>query len=131
MPERARRFSRATPAGAALPPLLATHKPYDVQPRQPLPKPPGSPPYRLDLAKVIGSQAIAKIQAAGRIAFHVVGDTGGVASPQSQHLVTAKMVEDSSTSFLYILGDVVYYYGQTADYFQQFYDAYEHYPGPI
>jgi Calcineurin-like phosphoesterase len=34
-------------------------------------------------------------------------------------------------AFFYHLGDVVYYDGEHASYYQQFYDTYLHYPAPI
>jgi Calcineurin-like phosphoesterase len=126
-----RRFSAASPAGGPLPPLLVAPDPDAAQPPQPLPKPEGSPPYRLDLEEVLGAEAVGRVRKAGRITFHVTGDTGGVASPQAQHLVAAKMAADPEASFLYLLGDVVYFYGQGADYFAQFYDAYVDYRRPI
>ena len=34
-------------------------------------------------------------------------------------------------SFFYILGDVIYYYGEASNYYPQFYEPYLHYPAPI
>ncbi len=78
------------------------------------------------------------IRAAGKMVFHIVGDTGGVKAPQSQQLVVSHMENDFSSSdptthpaFFYNLGDVVYYYGQASEYYAQFYDPNVHYPAPI
>lgn len=104
---------------------------------QPIPfEPKGPPPYRLDLARVLGTPAVDAIKAAGRMVFHTVGDTGGVNNPERQLLV-AKGMERSfegnpkPASFFYQIGDVVYFNGETDNYFAQFYDPYEHYPAPI
>ncbi len=37
----------------------------------------------------------------------------------------------SNPSFFYHLGDVVYFYGESSNYYAQFYEPYMHYPGPI
>jgi hypothetical protein len=104
---------------------------------QPIPfEPKGPYPYRLGLDQVLGPEAVGKIAAAGRLVFHTIGDSGGVKDPAAQTLV-AKGLETSFAakanppSFLYHLGDLVYYRGEVDNYFDQFYDAYEHYPAPI
>jgi hypothetical protein len=78
------------------------------------------------------------INASNRLVFHMLGDTGGVKSPQAQQIVTMHMERDfelrdpsSRPSFFYHLGDVVYYYGEAAEYYPQFYEPYFHYPAPI
>jgi hypothetical protein len=95
----------------------------------------------LTLAQVYGSAGPAKMQAitqSGQIVFHCVGDTGSVAGPQTQSLVADKMVTDFDEanaadvpSFFYHLGDVVYYFGEGAYYYDQFYEPYRNYPAPI
>jgi hypothetical protein len=86
----------------------------------------------MDLASVIGADAAQKIQAAGQIVFHTVGDTGGIHSPQFQFAVADAMADDTSgAAFWYHLGDVVYYFGQDQYYFSQFYDPYRNYNAPI
>lgn len=105
---------------------------------QPLPPPTGKPPFRLSLDQVLPAPAIAAIQKAKRLVFHVAGDTGGVKTPASQQIVADHMEQDFQApvttqrpSFFYHLGDVVYYYGEGTEYFPQFYDPYSHYPAPI
>jgi hypothetical protein len=78
------------------------------------------------------------IQNAGQIVFHSVGDTGSVAGPATQSLVADKMVTDFSEanavdvpSFFFHLGDVVYYFGESTYYYDQFYEPYRNYPAPI
>src|SRR5215472_15392365 len=98
---------------------------------EPIPAPRSSAP--MDLAAVIGSPAEQKIQNAGQIVFHSVGDTGGIHSPQFQFAVADAMASDtaSGAAFFYHLGDVVYYFGQEQYYFEQFYDPYRDYNAPI
>jgi hypothetical protein len=95
------------------------------------------PPVRsttpMELSSVIGVDPVQKIQKAGRITFHTVGDTGGIHSPEFQFAVADAMANDlaSGASFWYHLGDVVYYFGQEEYYFEQFYDPYRNYNAPI
>src|SRR5882757_6473666 len=95
----------------------------------------------LTLQQVYGSGGAAKIAAiekAGQIVFHSVGDTGSVVGPATQSLVADKMVTDFNEanaadvpSFLFNLGDVVYYFGEATYYYDQFYTPYRDYPAPI
>ena len=95
----------------------------------------------LTLEQVYGSAGAAKVQAiqqAGQIVFHSVGDTGSVVGPATQSLVADKMVTDFTEtnaadvpSFLFHLGDVVYYFGEATYYYDQFYEPYRDYPAPI
>jgi Calcineurin-like phosphoesterase len=95
------------------------------------------PPVRsttpMDLSAVIGASLVQKIQNAGKITFHTVGDTGGIHDPEFQFAVADAMADDlaSGASFWYHLGDVVYYFGQEQYYFEQFYDPYRNYNAPI
>jgi len=101
---------------------------------QPLPPPLGEPPYHVALDSLVPKIA-ADAAAAGHLVFHVVGDTGGVKSPDYQRRTAAAMKGDLNDSdaprFFYHLGDVVYYNGQIADYYDQFYEPYDHYDAPI
>lgn len=93
------------------------------------------------LAQVYGQAGAAKeaaIIAAGQIVFHCVGDTGSVSGPTTQSLVADKMVSDFDEanaadvpSFFFHLGDVVYYFGESTYYYDQFYEPYRDYPAPI
>ncbi len=95
----------------------------------------------LTLEQVYGSQGAAmeqKIESAGQIVFHCVGDTGSDKGPGTQSLVADKMVSDFTEanasdvpSFYYHLGDVVYYFGEGEYYYDQFYEPYRNYPAPI
>ncbi len=108
------------------------------QATQPLPAPTGASPYHLSLDQVLTPAAIQAIQSAGRLVLHIVGDTGGVKTPQDQDLVAAQMERDLAATntadrpaFFYHLGDVVYFYGQASEYYSQFYEPYVHYDAPI
>jgi hypothetical protein len=87
----------------------------------------------MDLASVLGAAAVAKIQNAGEIVFHTVGDSGGIEKPEFQFAVADAMANDlsSGAAFWYHLGDVVYFFGQDQYYFEQFYDPYRNYNAPI
>jgi len=78
------------------------------------------------------------ITKAGQIVFHSVGDTGNTMGPHNMELVADKMVSDYNEtnptvvpSFLYHLGDVVYSFGESQYYYDQFYDPFRNYPAPI
>jgi len=108
---------------------------------QPVPAPrgPGSP--ILELAAALGSAgpaAVAAIQKARQIVFHMGGDTGSVSGPATQSLVADKMVADftdpapaNRPAFLFHLGDVVYSFGEGKFYYDQFFEPYREYPAPI
>ena len=103
---------------------------------QPLPAPLGDPPYHYDLATIRPDISQTVIQN-GHLTFHVVGDTGGVKNPDSQRHVAAAMKTDLNLPveqrpvFFYHLGDVVYYNGEYSQYYDQFYEPYDHYDAPI
>ena len=103
---------------------------------QQLPQPIGEPPYHYNLEDVI--PGVGKtIAANNQLVFHVVGDTGGVKTPDYQREVATAMKTDLNLpvvdrpAFFYHLGDVVYYNGQITDYYSQFYEPYDHYSAPI
>lgn len=111
--------------------------PYSDNHFEPLPKPLGLPPYHFDLETVLpGIHDTAK--RLGKLVFHTVGDTGGVKDGDYQAAVAAQMKTDLTVEsegkrpqFFYHLGDVVYYNGQMQDYYDQFYEPYNHYGPPI
>jgi hypothetical protein len=105
---------------------------------EPIPAPWQSPP-ELSLDQVLAASDVSAIQSAGSIVFHAVGDTGGVKDPSHQFAVADAMTADLAgktwqsglPAFFYHLGDVVYYFGQEQYYYDQFYDPYRNYNGPI
>jgi len=87
-----------------------------------------------------GPEIVQRIKAAGKIVFHSAGDTG--ASNEGKYgnevRVADQVTNDCRASndgnraaFLYHLGDVVYDFGESKYYYDQFYDPYRNYPGPI
>jgi hypothetical protein len=107
---------------------------------QRIPGPTSSPP-QMNLEDIIGKEIIQKIETAGRIVFHSVGDTGAkftIAGLGNEADVTDKMVEDFNEldpadipSFLYHLGDVIYNFGESEFYYDQFYEPFRNYQAPI
>lgn len=104
------------------------------------PFPASRKPEVLSLDQVLGAAETAKIKASGQIVFHSVGDTGGIKEPSKQFAVADAMANETSggktwaggrPAFFYHLGDVVYYLGQERYYYDQFYDPYRDYDGPI
>jgi hypothetical protein len=95
----------------------------------------------LTLAQALGKSGASitsQIQKTGQIVFHSVGDTGNTKGPDDQNKVSDKMVSDYSEtdpravpSFFFHLGDVVYSFGESQYYYDQFYDPYREYPAPI
>src|SRR3569833_1516064 len=104
---------------------------------KPIPPPRHSAPLIMDLADVLGKDAIAAIIKAMKISFHSVGDTGSdkrIRVADEADVVT-RMVQDlkgaNPPSFLYHLGDVVYEFGQAEDYYAQFYEPFCAYNAPV
>jgi hypothetical protein len=99
---------------------------------------PGQAPYHLALSSVLEKGEISRIERADQLVFQVMGNTGGVANPDPQNLVAAELTKafaggrgNRTPAFLYLLGNIAYYYGQGEDYYAQFYEPYSHYPAPI
>ena len=110
---------------------------------KPLPFPPprgGQSEPQLSLTEVFGGNttAINRIQTSGQIVFHATGDCGSTRGPKTQNEVTDKMVADFTEAapaevpqFAFLLGDVVYNFGETEYYYDQFYEPYRNYPAPV
>ena len=95
------------------------------------------------LAQALGTNGAAVAEAvrkAGQIVFHAVGDSGAtskaavrdelrVADHASEDLRSAPVEERSA--FFYHLGDVVYDFGESAYYYDQFYEPFRNYMAPI
>ncbi len=84
--------------------------------------------------------SVAAILAAGRIVFHAVGDSGSsdVRRYREELRVSDQVSMDASTdqvsnraAFLFHLGDVIYNFGESRYYYDQFYEPYRAYPAPI
>jgi hypothetical protein len=108
---------------------------------QPFPKPRGNGPEPLlTLVEVFGgnNKAIAAITNSGQIVFHAGGDCGSTRGPKYQNEVTDKMVADFDETkpaeipqFCIMLGDIVYSFGESEYYYDQFYEPYRNYHAPI
>jgi hypothetical protein len=120
----------------------ARHK-SEVQPIPP--RRTGALPY-LKLSDFIPSDLVDSINAAGKIVFHAVGDTGAAKVSKTQTAGTAiakeaavanAMVQDVQTggaggpAFFFHLGDVIYNFGEALYYYDQFYEPYRAYDRPI
>jgi len=100
----------------------------------------GAAEPRLTLTEVFGGHqgAIDTITTAGQIVFHSTGDCGSTRGPRTQNEVTDKMIGDFTESdprelpqFCLLLGDIVYNFGETEYYYDQFYEPYRDYHAPV
>jgi hypothetical protein len=100
----------------------------------------GAAEPRLTLTEVFGGNdtAVQRIQTSGQIVFHATGDCGSTRGPSTQNEVTDKMIADFTEAapaevpqFALLLGDVVYNFGETEYYYDQFYEPYRNYPAPV
>ncbi len=108
---------------------------------RPLAKPWKQPPYRLDLADVVKGSTFVKTypQHPDTLVFQLSGDTGN--APNANNRDQLNVVDGMESqfandpiynpAFFYSCGDCVYFNGQDAQYYAQFYEPYEHYPGPV
>lgn len=87
-----------------------------------------------------GPLVIDRIKKAGKIIFHAIGDSGAsdVRKYTDELRVSDQVTLDCTQSddanqpaFLFHLGDVVYNFGESRYYYDQFYDAFRNYPAPI
>jgi hypothetical protein len=113
---------------------------------QSIPAPrPGAPP-QLDLADFVPPEIVNAINAAQRITFHSVGDTGAAKVSRSQTAATSiadeagvadAMAADiqagglAGPAFFFHLGDVIYNFGEAQYYYDQFYEPFRDYDRPI
>ena len=87
-----------------------------------------------------GADVIKAIEDAKAINFHMIGDSGASAAKNFGAMIH---VSDAVTndfhnatpanrpSFMYHLGDLVYNFGESLYYYDQFYEPYREYPAPI
>jgi hypothetical protein len=87
-----------------------------------------------------GPEIVQRIVKARQITFHATGDSGAsnVRKYRNELHVSDQVTNDCNTgsvdqrpAFLFHLGDVVYNFGESKYYFDQFYDPYRNYPAPI
>ena len=100
----------------------------------------GEPEPMLTLSEVFGGNrnATDTITKNGQIVFHATGDCGSTRGPKTQNEVTDKMIGDFQESnpielpqFCLLLGDIVYNFGETEYYYDQFYEPYRNYQAPV
>src|SRR5271165_140280 len=106
----------------------------------PFPAPRGGVEPTLTFEDVLGgnADAIKQINNSGQIVFHSTGDCGSTRGPQTQNEVTDKMIADfqeaaanEKPQFNFLLGDIVYSFGEVQYYYDQFYEPYRNYPAPV
>jgi len=100
----------------------------------------------LNLSDFIPQDTLNAVQAAGKISFHAVGDTGAAKVNRSQTAATAigheaavadAMVTEiqnqgaNGPAFFFHLGDVIYNFGEAQYYYDQFYEPFRAYDRPI
>jgi hypothetical protein len=110
---------------------------YKLHESQLQPIPNGPPPGPLLLADLITASALAEIEAAKKIVFHAVGDTGAstairIATEAGvSDAMTADLQAADAPSFLFHLGDLIYNFGEAQYYYDQFYEPFRGYNRPI
>ena len=109
----------------------------------PIPPSAHAPGDLYSLAQAFGAKGpgvVDQIKQAGHIAFHMVGDTGAASTVKysnelrvADQMVTDFHVTDKTLrpSFFYHLGDIVYNFGESKYYYDEFYEPYRNYPRPI
>jgi acid phosphatase type 7 len=117
------------------PPRFIQAPPHPGRAYQDFPEGPGAAPYRAKLEDLVSHLPDGLDK---KMVFHICGDTGGVRDPAPQQIVADAMEADATNNtaggeaaFFYHLGDVVYYNGETSEYYPQFYSPYQFYPLPI
>jgi len=113
-------------------PVFKKDQPDDNYKFQSLPEPSGNYPYHLALASMLPFPSNQKL------VFHMVGDTGSIRRDDFQRSVSQAMATQfqrpkkvDQPKFLFHLGDIVYDFGEAANYANQFFKTYTDYPGPI
>jgi acid phosphatase type 7 len=105
----------------------------DQEKFKPLPPPTGKYPYHLNIDQVVTPYNTEKL------IFQMAGDTGGYHFPDIKHMVVNEMAKQYTEAidtkdrplFFFHLGDVVYNFGQSAEYYSQFFEPFKSYPAPI
>lgn len=120
----ARRFG-ITP-GTAREQLQRAQAPEPTEATGALPPPTGQAPFRATPAELGFTDSASTT-------FFVIGDSGGVKDPDYQNNVSNAMQAwtGAPATFVYHVGDLVYFNGDEADYPSQFYEPYAHLTIPI
>ena len=141
----------AAPFTTPIPPHLTRHSSVG-KPRRPIGDPvsplkdmtrfipiPTPAPNNLKTSfNVFDPQANAAAVSAGKLVFHCVGDIGGIHGTAAEEAIATEMenqiqqaAEGEKPAFHYILGDVIYFNGQSTLYKSEFYEPYQYYPALI
>ncbi|HEY0797912.1 MAG TPA: metallophosphoesterase, partial [Candidatus Baltobacteraceae bacterium] len=134
-------FKVAHPSdNAAYKEIDALNREHKIKPLA-FPPPRGGVEPRLTLAQILGADtqtSVDTITSMGQLVFHSTGDCGSTRGPSTQGAVADKMVSDFNESdpkevprFNFLLGDIVYNFGEAQYYYDQFYEPYREYPAPI
>jgi len=87
-----------------------------------------------------GPEVVQGALTAGQIVFHMVGDIGASTAGKypDEILVSDRITEELQSAapgdracFLYLLGDLIYDFGEAQYYYDQFYEPYRNYAAPI
>lgn len=104
----------------------------DITTFQPVPKP--APSVLSVPFSIFDPKASQAAQTANKLVFHCVGDTGGIHGTATEDAIAVAMEEQltnapdgSKPAFLYHLGDVIYFNGQSTLYKSEFYEPYQYY----
>lgn len=89
---------------------------------QPLPAPTGVAPFRFNAYTLVTNKPNFK--------FILAADTGGVIDSSPETMVATEMAKHAP-DFMYIMGDVVYFYGEQSNYYTEFFKPYEKISAPI
>ena len=136
--------------GAAYKAIDALNREHKIHPLA-FPPPRGGVEPQLTLQQVLGDIAasVGRVRAtarntiqaigdAGQLVFHSLGDCGSTRGPATQNEVVDKLLSDFNETdarelpqFHLLLGDIVYSFGETQYYYDQFYEPYRNYPAPI
>jgi len=113
---------------------------------QPIPPVRAGAVTNLNLKDFAPQEVLNAVQAAGKITFHSVGDTGAAKVDRAQSVATAiaheAAVADSMSAdvesagvngpaFFFHLGDLIYNFGEAQYYYDQFYEPFRDYDRPI
>jgi hypothetical protein len=105
---------------------------------QPFPRSIPDPP-RIGLSQILGPNLMQPIVDANQISFHAVGDTGAASAKliKPEGTVADAMAAEvqsggaNAPAFLFHLGDIVYSFGESQYYYDQFYEPFRRYDRPI
>ncbi len=89
---------------------------------QPLPPPTGPAPYRMSAYTFVPNKP--------NLTFVLTADIGGVLDSKPENLVSAEVIRHAP-DFMYVMGDVVYFYGESSNYYKEFFKPYEKLAAPI